>query len=598
MRVLGLNSGSLVLVAFFAVFLCCYRVTSVNNQGSGTGKNISKYICGVIAGIFFVFLFRTRITEGFDNKLFVLVSLLLSGLGAILLCTCICEAVLTRNYLKELWAQIKICVASINCGEKEIGYKENYKKIKGLPLITFFLCMLCYLPYFLYEFPAIMTPDSINQLEQIMGVIPYANHHPVFDTWMIGAFVKLGLALTGDISIAVSFYVVFQMLLMSLAATYVIWCLQNLRINNHIIIAVGVLFAVLPYNGVFAVTVWKDIPFAVFALLFMVSQYMLIKAPIENALPVKSKGHKDKTLLVYQIVFVISGILTALFRSNGFIAMVIFLIISILYWGAAALKQKDVSKKTGIILPVMLIIILFLHGPFLKLQNINQPDMVESLSIPLQQVARVLVNDRDLKPQELEQIDRVIDRTYIKELYAPDFADNIKELVRAGNPEEIENNKGEYIRLYMALFTRYPADYIAAYYDEVEGYVNPQLDYPIADAEGVYSNSLGIANHNLIGGKLVVKSKEIWGKLWEIIPIYAVLFNMGSVFMLTAIIFLWAAVKQKKALLICLVPQLLIMLTVLIATPVAAEFRYAYSMMYAFPTIIALVCDRSAQLTA
>lgn len=43
-------------------------------------------------------------------------------------------------------------------------------------LSTFFLCVICYLPYFLYLFPGVMTPDSINQLEQAIGLQPYSNH--------------------------------------------------------------------------------------------------------------------------------------------------------------------------------------------------------------------------------------------------------------------------------------------------------------------------------------------------------------------------------------------------------------------------------------
>ena len=52
-------------------------------------------------------------------------------------------------------------------------------------LCAFLLCILCWLPYFLYQYPGIMTPDSINQLEQVLHVIPYSNHHPFLHTLLI-----------------------------------------------------------------------------------------------------------------------------------------------------------------------------------------------------------------------------------------------------------------------------------------------------------------------------------------------------------------------------------------------------------------------------
>lgn len=49
----------------------------------------------------------------------------------------------------------------------------------------------------------------------------------------------------------------------------------------------------------------------------------------------------------------------------------------------------------------------------------------------LQQVSYVLANDRELSLEQLELIDAVIDRNHVKNLYNPEFADNMKELVRA-----------------------------------------------------------------------------------------------------------------------------------------------------------------------
>ena len=81
----------------------------------------------------------------------------------------------------------------------------------------------------------------------------------------------------------------------------------------------------------------------------------------------------------------------------------------------------------------MLGAVLIIKIPVMNAFAVTQPDLIESLSIPTQQISAVLCNDRYLAPEELELIENVIDLTYIKELYNPYFADNMKELVRAGD---------------------------------------------------------------------------------------------------------------------------------------------------------------------
>ena len=58
--------------------------------------------------------------------------------------------------------------------------KKCNKLVPYLPFICFVTCVLCRIPWLLYSYPGIMTPDSINQFEQILGMQPYSNHHP----WM------------------------------------------------------------------------------------------------------------------------------------------------------------------------------------------------------------------------------------------------------------------------------------------------------------------------------------------------------------------------------------------------------------------------------
>ena len=107
------------------------------------------------------------------------------------------------------------------------------------------------------------------------------------------------------------------------------------------------------------------------------------------------------------------------------------------------LKAKK-RLPAGLILGAVLLAVV-VKWPVMNALGVAQPDFAESISIPLQMTARVLVNDRPLDLDERAMIESVIDTTYVKELYEPTFADNMKELVRAGHPEYLESHKKEFL---------------------------------------------------------------------------------------------------------------------------------------------------------
>ena len=207
-------------------------------------------------------------------------------------------------------------------------------------------------------------------------------------------------------------------------------------------------------------------------------------------------------------------------------------------------------------------------------------------SLPVQQIARVLVQDEKIGDKDLELIDAVIDRTYIHELYAPDFADNIKELVRAGNPQVIENNKGKYLGLWFRLLLRYPGDYVKAWFDLVGGYIYPDIPYKVGDVDGIMGNDLGLYWKPLIGGNAVVKTKEILIKMSDFVPLYGMLWCIGAYSWLLIIGFVMGLYRKREILGIVLL--MLLIGTLLIASPVV-DFRYAYGMIFSSPLWISSI---------
>ena len=435
-------------------------------------------------------------------------------------------------------------------------YKEH------TALNAFFGCMLCWLPYYLYQYPGIMTPDSINQFEQVLGLIPYSNHHPWVHTLLFGLFYRLGYALTGNMVTALSVYTLFQMCLLAGSIAYFIATLRAHRIRPFILLLITAFYALIPYHAVFSVTIWKDIPFAAAVLFFSCS-----------ILRLSVRGSVNAANL---FTFAISGVMICLFRSKGWYAFLLAL--PFLLFGF--------RKKAKVLYPLLLLILLcaaVVKYPVMSAFHVEQPDFIESVSIPMQQITAVICNDRALMDEETALIEKVVDLTYIRDLYNPGFADNIKELVRAGNQDYLVAHKKDFFSLWLHLGLRYPVDYLTAYIKQTYGYWYPDSFYLVAEAEGVSATDLGVSHTPLIGGPLVVKGKEIAIKLGGMVPIYGTLWSMGVACWILLFSICTVLIRREYHKLICYLPSITLLLTVLVATPVATEFRYVYFMVLSLP---------------
>lgn len=221
--------------------------------------------------------------------------------------------------------------------------------------------------------------------------------------------------------------------------------------------------------------------------------------------------------------------------------------------------------------------------PVMNAAHVIQPDLIESLSIPTQQIAAVICNDRELTMEQYALIENVVDLTHIKDLYNPTYADNMKELVRAGDQSYLSSHKKEFLQLWIHLGLAYPGDYLQAYISQTYGYWYPDSFYLVAEAEGVSGTKLGVSHTPLIRGPLVVKGKEIAVKMGSMLPIYSLLWSMGIIFWIFLFCVGNAFIRKEKAKLIYYLPSFALYLTVMIATPVATEFRYVYFMVFSLP---------------
>ncbi len=462
---------------------------------------------------------------------------------------------------------------------KESMFFSDKSKLPSwaLFLISFAICVISYIPWFLYSFPGIMDPDSITQMSQVLGVTPYSNHHPVAHTLLISLFYRIGGIFSSDINVRVGFYTFFQLVFFAFCASYVTYTLHKfLKLKTVFCIIILAFYSLASFVDVHAILICKDTIFAGFCMLFTCELLRLVYDT--NSQDVS----KDDVIVkeIFGVIrFVLLGTAFCLFRSNGWYAFIMFSVLFLLIF------LKDRKKVLIRLIPVFALV-LIIKGPVMNHFGIRQPDIAESLHVPEQQIAAVIANDRYLTDEETALLYDVCDISYAKEFYVPWFADNIKELVRAGHPEVISEHKFTYLKLWAKIGLRYPIDYINAWVGLTENVIFPEGDYDVAVIEGVMENSLGITQSSVIGGHALLKIREILIKLGSFIPLYGFLWSMGSyTWIFTMALFVIFAQKKDNKRIVILLPALTIIITLLLAIPSAKMFRYAFSYAALLPFV-------------
>ncbi len=558
MRLTGMNTTNHFSIILFFIFLYLYtRLSEHSIQTEVTAKDMwLSFLGSTFFSVLTLAADYAKLLQGMTSKLFCLGILFLSFAGLFLLYYHAIRLLLTKS--------------------ADFVPDTSLYPITWLPFAGFIVCLIAWLPYFLHEYPAVMTPDSINQYAQVIGAYELSNHHPVIHTMIIGFFYNLGITLTGDIYFGLALYTIAQMLFMAWVVAYIVRTLQMAHIKTSICMLVICFYAFIPYHGIYAVTMWKDIPFAGCMALFAASTLRFLLRDSFSGASVPLKLSEYFTLL---IPYIFAGFMLCLLRTNGWYAFLLSLPF-ILYMNRNQLK---------LVIPVHLILlalVLFVKYPCMNIYEIKQADFVESLSIPVQQLARVLANDETLTQEQATDLAHFMDIEQASIVYQPDVSDNIKNLIRRTGNDYLENNKGEFFSLWLSVGLDHPKTYFDAYVAQTNGFWYPDISSEVGLADGIYPNEWGLSWQPILRGSLVIKIREILFKLQDVIPLYGFLWSIGGMFW-TIILMQFISIRNERAAgFLIAIPAIALVLTLCIATPVATEFRYAYSLFFGFPLYV------------
>lgn len=414
-------------------------------------------------------------------------------------------------------------------------------------------------------YPGVLTPDSIDEIGQMSTGI-YSNHHPFYFTILIKFFVSIGIDLFHNINIGVALFSIFQIFTLSAAFSYALLTLYDKGVSRKLLLTIAIIIALLPFNIMYSFTMWKDVLFGAFFLIFTVAFYRYFHFP---------KHRKLTTSLI-----IISTIVICLFRSNAFIAILASLVIFFLLF-------KKTQLKLGLTLASAILIAFVLKTPVLNTLGVTGPDNVESLAIPMQQVARVLVEQKSsLSSDDLDLISNLANPDTLIDAYNPIIHDPIKAVVRLeGNKQFLSDHKLEFIGLYLRLGFRYPGIYLKAWIDQTRGYWNSGYSYWKWSDE-VFANDYGITR--TVHSEFLGNCFHIYLNIFEQSGFLTPLISIGLAVWLLFIIFYLSIISKNHVLTFLTIPFIMTWGTLLIATPVFAEFRYIYFLFTCLPFLIAI----------
>ncbi len=556
MRLTGMSTTNPFSIILFFIFLYLFgRLSETSVQTMITQRDsVLSFLAAVLFSGLTLAADYSRLLQGLTSTLFCIIILLISFLGLFLLYYYAILLILTKS--EDFKPDTSLYPATV------------------LPIASFFICLIAWVPYFLHEYPAVMTPDSINQYAQVIGAYELSNHHPVIHTFIIGFFYNLGMQLTGDVYLGLAFYTIAQMIFMAFAASYVVRTLQLAHVNTVICSIVIGFYALIPYHGIYVVTMWKDIPFAGCMTLFSAALLRFLLRDAQNL------GGSNKLKLseyfTLMLPFIFSGFMICMLRTNGWYAFLISLPF-ILYVNRYQLKT---------VLPTYLVIValvLFIKYPCMTIYEVKQADFVESLSIPVQQIARVLAHGEGLTQEQTAALSNFIDIEQAALVYQPDVSDNIKNLIRKTGNDYLENNKKEFFSLWMSIGLDHPKTYFDAYVAQTNGFWYPDVSYEVGLADGIYPNEFGLTWQPVLRGNVIIKIREILFKLQTLIPLYGFLWSIGGMFWTILLAQLVSIRNSRPAGFLVAVPAVALVLTLCIATPVATDFRYAYALFFGLP---------------
>lgn len=484
---------------------------------------------------------------------------------------------------------------------KDIVKKNKFIELfnKHPFIVSATIIFICYIPYLVAFYPAVMGYDPSNQIREFMGMHTrymdsvilldpnqtITNFNPVLHTLLLGGCFKLGHIMGND-NIGLFIYVIIQCIILISVLSYSIYYMKKQGVINKLLFIVLGIYALVPVFPFYAITTNKDTIFCCFVLLYCIKLYDVIA---------------NKQSIKKYITFFIIMLLVTLTRNNGIYTIVLSLPFALIW-------LKDKRKPILATLACVLVCYIGYNKVILPAFKISNTSTREMLSIPFQQTARLAkYHPEAFSDDDKEKINKVfvfdsynkiykpkLKKSYeepiksfdtFAELYDPSLSDPIK------NQYNIYTTKEElmdYFGVWAKGLVKYPDVYIDSTINNIYGYFYPDTsNWYIYYKYNSKLKSSGFDYHyNSLSGMRNVLSS--YGTAYPYIPVIGLIVNIGFVGWIYFFLFVALIVKKKYKFIPFILPALSFIL-VCVAGPANTYFRYALPYVMTLPLTLCLL---------
>ena len=282
------------------------------------------------------------------------------------------------------------------------------------------------------------------------------------------------------------------------------------------------------------------------------------------------------------VYWIVAGTTAARVIGGVLLLLIVTVIVMLLILGK---KQK----KLLIIMCAVLILCWVLINPVLDALGVSGTNMVEAFAVPMQQIARVVTQERPLTGEETELLSEIFWLDKIPQLYDPQTVDPIKfETFRYNRTGYILDNLGQYLKLYLSLGAKYPGDYLKAWIEETKGYWNGGYEF------WIYTLNMGGAGYGIArsGGDNIIAS--LFASAFRLMnePEAMKIFSSVGLYVWGLIGCCVINVLKKREEFLLTIAPLVLVVGLWLGTPVFCEFRYAYPVVLTMPLILGVTLFR------
>ena len=443
--------------------------------------------------------------------------------------------------------------------------------------VVFLLLALCWGFWWALYFPGCASTDSNDILKMVLGIDAtsshfryegLSSHHPLLYTAFVAAVVAPALEISGSMTVAVGVFSLVQMLLFAACIALAIAWLARRGVPAAPLVLVAVFFALNPLVARYAVTLWKDVPFAGVLLLFSLACCDVMR----------TRGAWLASRRRWAALIVLAC-LAALLRSNG--TVVVLASVAVLVFACKPFRSRIALRVGG-----ALVAVLLLQGIGAKAAGVEGAHFSETVSLPIQQLARTSVDGGPLSKEQEDVLYSLLPRERIAEVFNPVTPNPIK-FAADFNDAYLDSHKVEFIVAWLGAAPANIGSYAGAWADETRGYWDIRQEcwlvvepgYDIADADVNVSASLlpGLLEEGFFAGE---HPTEVMGRLAR--P----LCRCSCLGWFTLMIFVSACATRRPGLAGMALPGVLLWATMLAAAPISNEFRYLFALHILLPFLL------------